>query len=237
MHKRTVACPILAIPGAFLCLIVCLSGCSRPEAIHFDQRTKPVHRIQWTARPEKIPSSEPLVASYQEQDRIWVVGDHGTFAYSQDGGKTWTVSKLELAQDRNLQSVVAVDDELWIAGDHGLLLHSSNRGSSWDAIDTHTENDLRAIRGDGSLFLAVGQNGAIVESNDGGTSWHYHPWRPVAWSDCSQALAKNVAPHLTNVAVEGMPQSWVGQTTSEIRRLIVNRVSHEESGIKGLGHS
>ena len=208
MHNPSGACPSVVVRCTFLCLVAYLTGCSRPEAIHFDERSKPVNRIQWAGGLRKIPSSEPLVASYQEQDRIWVVGDHGTFAYSGDGGDAWTVSKLDLAQGRNLQSVVAVDDELWVVGDHGLLLHSSNRGSSWEVVDTHTENNLSAIRGDGTFFLAVGQNGAIVQSNDGGTSWHYHPWKPLAWSDCSQATAKNAAPHLTSVAVDGA-RAWI----------------------------
>ncbi len=99
----------------------------------------------------------------------WVTGQGATILVTSDGGKTW-------------QSVVFADEILdvwdglyrrgfWMAGDDGVLLNASLDGSGKAASVQPTFSVLNDVAFSGQTGIAVGFNGTILRTDDGGGHW------------------------------------------------------------------
>jgi photosystem II stability/assembly factor-like uncharacterized protein len=115
----------------------------------------------------------------------WVVGEGGAILATADGGATWTeqVSGVE----KTLFGLCFTDTlHGWAVGLDGLILRTVDGGQSWqaqhgdtqigtldqvgfkDAFDNPT---LYAVAATPTFAYAVGDNGAVFASSDGGNSW------------------------------------------------------------------
>lgn len=103
------------------------------------------------------------------REKYHAVGDNGVLRYSEDG-TTWyallpfTNSPLNAIVEGN-DLFVAVGD----ADEEGLIFTSTD-GIDWTKRESPTFNNLNGIAGNGSCYIAVGDNGTILRSTNG-TTW------------------------------------------------------------------
>ena len=120
---------------------------------------------------------------FGDSGRGYVVGDGGTVITTNDNGATWTSPNsgttehlFDVSFDESGSSVIAV-------GNNGTILFSGDNGTTWNTRTNSSETDhLRSVQrlthvnpGDSSDVTihdwAVGNNGTILRSIDGGTTW------------------------------------------------------------------
>ncbi|MCL2557583.1 MAG: InlB B-repeat-containing protein [Treponema sp.] len=121
-------------------------------------------------------------------------GTNGKIARSEDGGKTWKGANIGI-HVRTINGIAygEVDGKgVFIAvGAEGRMARSENNGETWTGINaglsgnvnqpaaTSQFNAGHTIHGiasnDGSVFVAVGNNGRMARSTDGGKNWYQIP--------------------------------------------------------------
>lgn len=110
----------------------------------------------------------------------YAVGAFGTILRSADGGHTWQAvavdwsAKSPSGAEPHLYAVhVAEDGTVTLAGEFGLILRGRD-GADWRVAHAG-EQSLFGLSIAGGTAHAVGQNGTVLASDDGGETW-----RPLA---------------------------------------------------------
>ncbi len=154
--------------------------------------------VHWR-QADKVPVDATLTAvSFADARQGWAVGHLGVILNSADGGETWSVQRIDAAEDRPLFSVAFTDAQSGVAvGLWSLMLRTRDGGRTWEEAklppppgDTRADANLMSVFGDaqGRLFIA-GERGLVLRSLDGGESWSYHPtgYRGTFWSGTALA--------------------------------------------------
>ncbi|MEP7235829.1 MAG: YCF48-related protein [Ignavibacteriota bacterium] len=112
-----------------------------------------------------------------------VIGTPGEIFHTTDAGISWV--RQGLADTANLSVALNQIDGrdrnvLGIVGDYGTILSTTNGGDTWYKRIVHTQDSLHAI----SFFdkfnaTAVGRDGIILRTSDGGISWKFLPSDPL----------------------------------------------------------
>ncbi|MBR84991.1 MAG: hypothetical protein CMA85_03500 [Euryarchaeota archaeon] len=98
-----------------------------------------------------------------------VAGESGTVLVMQEIGGEW--SEVSLSESVNGISLTS-NSSMIAVGDAGAMWRFD--GSTWTEVQTGVDEDLLAVSFlDGDLGVAVGTNGTIIFSEDGGQSWDY----------------------------------------------------------------
>jgi photosystem II stability/assembly factor-like uncharacterized protein len=120
-------------------------------------------------------------AVYYDGDEVWVVGANGLITRSYDDGRSFL--ELPIGVDAGLNDVFIRKDRIWVVGDSGTILVSTDggqnfikslyafRGATHDgkrrtALDLYSVQFLDERNG-----FIVGDEGLILQSTDGGTTW------------------------------------------------------------------
>lgn len=108
----------------------------------------------------------------------WAVGHSGVIVKTTNGGTTWT--RQESRTDRYLYSVHFVTSDIgWVAGDR-VILKTTNGGNTWGIQTTGVTGTLSGVWARSpSLVWAVGTNGTIIKTSDGGGAISFPPATPV----------------------------------------------------------
>lgn len=118
----------------------------------------------------------------------WAVGDKGVVLYTANGGETWTLQHglahglpNDPERDPNLNSVFFINGiEGWAVGwnyvdleKRGIILHTSDVGRTWrdQDVDPSIESLSDIFFVDDQNGWAVGKNGAIIHTTNGGQNW------------------------------------------------------------------
>ncbi len=112
----------------------------------------------------------------------WAVSEWTTILYTEDGGENWQVQFT--GEDYCLNSVSFCDPQNgWAAGEYGYIYHTSDGGRTWEhqagafafseeAFELVGENTLFDVYAvDPNRAWAVGIDGHITRTLDGGTTW------------------------------------------------------------------
>lgn len=163
----------------------------------------------WTQKTS--PSNNWLLDVAMPSDScIFIAGGFGTMLKSRDGGNTWTTQTTNTQEW--LTSVAFMDDSFGIAtGNHGVILRTQDSGNTWEDIspenitfdftDVSLFNNQRfANKTDAKEVgvTAVGHNGTIMYSEDGGDTWieqnskTNHPLTACFFSDSLNGTAVGV---------------------------------------------
>lgn len=98
-----------------------------------------------------------------------VVGEMGQVGRTMDAGLTWTSSMVG-AEDLN--SVSAIGTKYWAGGNLGSMYFSGNSGLSWIHQELNTMENINGVCFfDDNLGWAVGDNGFVSGTVDGGDNW------------------------------------------------------------------
>jgi len=109
-----------------------------------------------------------------------LIGNNGLILHTADGGNTWTKQGLpdSLQVTATLHVIDGKDpNTLAIAGDHATLLYTGDGGTTWQ--QSFLSGTLDPIYGL-SFFnkltaIAVGKDGLVVRTTDGGVTWNFVP--------------------------------------------------------------
>lgn len=101
---------------------------------------------------------------------LYVAAERGSVLRSTDHGVTW--SYLATGYKGSLWAGAALDDgTLLVGGLRGSLYRSTNQGASWHAVNTGTQSSITDIAAVGLNVTAVGLDGLVLRSVDGGISF------------------------------------------------------------------
>ncbi len=124
--------------------------------------------------------------AWPDPQHAWIVGEAGAILASTDGGKTWTDQTSGV--EKTLFGVTFTDAQHgWVVGIDGLILRTVDGGHSWqvqhgdttvgtldqvgfrEALDNPSLYDIAVA---GKFGYAVGDNGGVFATDDGGETWH-----------------------------------------------------------------
>ncbi|GID02933.1 MULTISPECIES: WD40/YVTN/BNR-like repeat-containing protein [Pseudomonas] len=109
-----------------------------------------------------------------EKGRLYATAERGQLLRSDDQGKHWRY--LDTGYSGTLWTgAVLSDGSLLVGGQRGTLLHGSADGSSWQRVPLQSKSSVTAIDVSERKVIAVGLDGLIVRSDDGGQSFHEQP--------------------------------------------------------------
>lgn len=108
-----------------------------------------------------------------DEDRGWAVGSLGTVIETEDGGSTWTDRTSVSDTTQDLYSVFFTSPTRGYAcGSGGIIIRTNTTGDSWTIRQSGTTQQLRSISFIGSTGIAVGLNGTVTKTTDGGITWN-----------------------------------------------------------------
>jgi photosystem II stability/assembly factor-like uncharacterized protein len=127
----------------------------------------------WTQA--EVPTNVTLTGVFLlDRETGWVVGHDAVVLRTTDGGRTWELQRSAPEEERPLFDVHFADASHGFAvGAYGAFLVTANGGTTWDERpigdeDMHLHHVSRAASG--ALYIAA-EAGALLRSDDGGTSW------------------------------------------------------------------
>jgi photosystem II stability/assembly factor-like uncharacterized protein len=148
---------------------------------------------RWTAA--RLPVPGPCGALAAATTRTVVAGGAGgALCRSANGGRTWRATGKALRGDWD--DLLVSGGEAWVAGSDGRLLRTTG-GSSPGIQRRIAATDLHGLARHGARGWAVGDDGAVATSADGGGTWRVLP-PPTA-----QDLEAAAAPSASTVVVAG----------------------------------
>lgn len=101
---------------------------------------------------------------------LYATAERGQLLRSDDQGKNW--SYLETGYEGTLWSgAVLADGSLLVGGQRGTLLHSSAEGKDFRRLPLESKSSVTSVAVSGSQVLAVGLDGLMVRSSNGGQSF------------------------------------------------------------------
>ncbi len=139
---------------------------------------------QWQALDTHTTESLRGVST-SNQSFAWASGTHGTYLFTQDGGKNWTVGHVPGADALDFRGVVSFGFDAFLLaagpGEQSRIYHTNHLGDHWDLQFTNHEPtgflDCMAFFNDMVHGLVVGDpvNGKfqILLTDNQGQSWHY----------------------------------------------------------------
>lgn len=124
-------------------------------------------------------AATPTDIYFKDANTGYVSGNGNYFAYTTDGGTTWTQSNPPSTVGQRKIKYVTSTSTLYLAGAYTEIYKSTNDGVSWTAINFFDGSNVNQpassiIYGldiNGNDWAVVGQNGIVNLSNDNGASW------------------------------------------------------------------
>jgi photosystem II stability/assembly factor-like uncharacterized protein len=171
---------------------------------------------QW--QPLETHTTESLRAiSAFNQSFVWASGTHGTYLFTQDGGKTWTARLVPGAETLDFRGVVSFGFDAFLLaagpGEQSRIYHTTHLGDHWELQFTNHEPagflDCMAFFPDQRHGLVVGDpvNGKfqILLTDNAGATWRYADARKMP-----EALPGEGAFAASNscLATQGKKNAW-----------------------------
>jgi hypothetical protein len=130
--------------------------------------------VTWTKRTSPI-TYELYSVDYISTGRALACGENGTILLSDDDGATWAALSSGVTDDLFCAHYDAAAAEAWVGGAEGLILKSTDL-VTWTAMPNVGRKNFYGITvmtGPAAtrIVLAVGDQGVIYRSADGGTTW------------------------------------------------------------------
>jgi photosystem II stability/assembly factor-like uncharacterized protein len=127
----------------------------------------------WTAQRggKRLNFRQPAYFTVRFRDNLhgWLTGQGATILVTSDGGKTW--QPVASPTPSSMFGSVFTDARFWMAGDDGVLLNASLDGSGKATSMQPTFSVLNDVAFAGQTGIAVGFNGTILRTDDGGGHW------------------------------------------------------------------
>ncbi len=127
-------------------------------------------QLKYGGNPGDFQAGPFLAIVFAGRRGGWALGLNGASIFTNDGGKTWRPRKLPLPMAVYVGAPDRTRDRVWFGGRRGQMLSLDSAGH-WTRhrVVFNAVTDLAFA---GKLGLAVGLNGTILRSGDGGKEWH-----------------------------------------------------------------
>ncbi len=114
---------------------------------------------------------------FKDANTGYACGNANYFAYTTDGGATWTQSNAPATVGQ--RDMVYNGGNLYMAGSYYSIFKSTNDGVSWDTVFFYDNSNLNqpasfiiyGMDANGSDLAVVGNAGIVNITNDGGSTW------------------------------------------------------------------
>jgi photosystem II stability/assembly factor-like uncharacterized protein len=118
-----------------------------------------------------MPDAQSVVAAKGTPDTAWVLGEHGAVSKTTNFGAGWTRIAERSAQVP-WDAIATSSTQLMITGS-ARLFETGDGAGAWSVLNSSAENleDVDNSPTNGQLLVAVGSNGTIRRSTDGGVTW------------------------------------------------------------------
>jgi photosystem II stability/assembly factor-like uncharacterized protein len=171
---------------------------------------------QW--QPLETHTTESLRGiSAFNQSLVWASGTHGTYLFTEDGGKSWTARQVPGAETLDFRGVVSFGFDAFLLaagpGEQSRIYHTKHLGEHWELQFTNHDPsgflDCMAFFPDQRHGLVVGDpvNGKfqILLTDNAGATWHYADARkmPAALPGEGAFAASNSC-----LATQGKKNAW-----------------------------
>ena len=101
-----------------------------------------------------------------------IIGLNGTVLKTINGGSSWTSVAPAGTESTTFTAVTSSDANTFYLADHiGKVYKSTDAGSTWTLLNSGVSAALRDIKFNGQFGIAVGDNGTIISTSNGGTEW------------------------------------------------------------------
>lgn len=171
---------------------------------------------QWQALDTHTTESLRGLSAYNES-WVWAGGTHGTYLFTQDGGKSWTVAQVPGAEALDFRGVVTFGFDAFLLaagpGEQSRIYHTTHLGEHWDLQFTNHEPkgflDCMAFFSDQVHGLVVGDpvegKFQVLRTDNAGASWRYSNPRkmPAALPDEGAFAASNSC-----LTTQGKKNAW-----------------------------
>jgi len=139
---------------------------------------------QWQALETHTTESLRGISAFN-QDFVWASGTHGTYLFTQNGGKSWTTGQVPGAEALDFRGVVSFGFDAFLLaagpGEQSRIYHTTHLGADWVLQFTNQEPkgflDCMAFFPDQVHGLVVGDpvNGKfqVLRTENAGASWQY----------------------------------------------------------------
>lgn len=128
----------------------------------------------WQAAATQTSKNILALASDHTAENLIAVGEKGLVLHSSDGGKNWQRKTTDTTKKLNTVTF-DVEHKTWVAGgEQGAILLSNQQDAvEWNNINTGQRSSIRAIHylPDQQRLAAIGENGLLLLSDDGGNQW------------------------------------------------------------------
>jgi len=119
--------------------------------------------------------------SFSDAKNGWAAGHWGTIIRTVDGGESWTLQRTDTQSDRPLFAIHASDAQHAVAiGLWSLVMTTQDGGQHWQEVVLPTPPDggkadrnLLGIFSDASSLYVAAERGAVLQSQDHGSTWSY----------------------------------------------------------------
>ncbi|HDZ37245.1 MAG TPA: glycosyl hydrolase [Marinobacter sp.] len=98
---------------------------------------------------------------------LWITAEFGTLYHSANQGNSWEGRELGY---ESLRSLAFRGTQGVIVGNGGVIFHTDDSGMTWSEVSSPTSEHLYDVIDDGTRWLATGNGGAVLSSQDG-ESW------------------------------------------------------------------
>ena len=98
---------------------------------------------------------------------LWRAAEFGTLFQSTDDGQTWTTTELGA---ESLRAVAFRGNTGVIAANGGVVYVTGDNGDTWQQVQTPSREHLYDVAWDGQRWVATGNSGSLLTSDDG-THW------------------------------------------------------------------
>ncbi len=192
---------------------------------------------------ERCDEAYLFAVSAIDANNVVAVGDRSVFTRSRDGGKTWQTETLTFIDpDMSPDWLLAFEDPVlydiefldanngYIVGEFGKIYHTTDGGESWteqhkslmdasvfDVLDMPTLFDVAFA--DAKNGIAVGLDGRIALTTDGGQDWNFVPNNVEDYGDPFYSAA--ILPDGTRWAVGASGQSVSAGSGKEFGRAVL----------------
>lgn len=130
--------------------------------------------------PIQLPFTDTLYdIDFDTKDHGYLVGSRGSFAETNDGGRTWearSFSNLDAEEEVTYRFTVATftNGEGWVLGKPTLMLHTKDEGKTWERIPLSPK-----LPGDPTSITSLGpgqaemttSSGAVYVTENAGRNW------------------------------------------------------------------
>jgi len=134
----------------------------------------PNQNQHWQAVTTQTGQNILALASDQTAKNLIAVGTEGLILRSSDEGKNW--QRKTSGTNKKLNTIIFDSEhKTWLTGgEQGVMLISNQPdANTWRSINTGYQSSIRAIHylPDQQQLAAIGENGLLLLSNDGGNQW------------------------------------------------------------------